>query len=70
MAARAESIFPARAIDPDPSRRMVKETGAFCDFSNMSLRTAAPSTNNFTSPDRKSVRGFPFGPIAVKGIIT
>ena len=47
IAAHAASIFPASAIEPEPSSRIVNDTGAFCDFSNMSLRTGAPSTVRF-----------------------
>src|SRR5436853_3431115 len=70
IAARAASIFPASAIEPEPSSRSVNDTGASIDRSNMSLFTGCPSTKSFTSLLRMSVTGAPFSPNTVKGTIT
>ena len=48
----------------------MNDTGAFSDFSNMSLRTGWPSTKSWTSLERRSVIGASFAVSTVKGIIT
>jgi hypothetical protein len=70
MAAFAASILPARPIEPEPSRRIVHETGAFMETSNMSVDTGFSSTSSETSFALRSVIGTPFDPSTVKGIIT
>ena len=70
MAALAASILPASPIEPEPSSRIVHDTGAFIERSKRSVATFFPSTSSDTSFAARSVIGTPFEPRTLKGTMT
>jgi len=69
-AARAPASFPARPIDPDPSRRIVNETGASSLRAKRSVFTGVPSTSRVTSCSRRLRTGSPLRSVTTKGTRT
>jgi hypothetical protein len=57
-------------MEPEPSSRMVQETGAFSERSKRSVATFFPSTSSVTSFAARSVIGTPFALRTLKGTIT